>query len=152
MACTAHYAIRAIALAFGSLAVLFGGIAVAAAAIGDKYLASPTLIVVTGALTVLGIAAAAATWWRPVAGAVGMAMAAVGYWFVLAATWAPFWAGYQSAVQTSGATENEFWSSGAMAVPLLALGGICLVAAAILAALGHQPSPNARRRTTLAAG
>jgi hypothetical protein len=75
-----------------------------------------------------------------------MLLAFAGYWFAIAGPWGSFWSAYQTAINTSGAAENNFWFSGVIAVPSLAIAIPFLVIGCAIALFAHDWSPVTKAR------
>lgn len=131
---------------FAAVGGVLGAVGVGAALAGDKYLTDGTLVATAGVLTVIALIAAIVVWWRPILAAVALVFAIGGYWFVIAGAWGNFWSAYQTAVQTSGAAENQFWTSGVLAVPSLAVAIPLLTIGCLVAVFAHDWSPAIKSR------
>lgn len=138
--------LRVLAACAGVAGGLFGALGVGAAMAGDKYLTDGTLIATAAVLTVIVLAGAVITWWRPIYAAIALLLGIAGYWYVIVDQWGNFWSAYQTAVQTSGAAENQFWSSGVLAVPSLAIAIPFLVVSCLIALFAHDWSPATKPR------
>lgn len=130
--------LRVLAEVSAVVASICGAIGVGAAIAGDKYLTDGTIVAIAAVLTVVAFIAAFTAWWRPILAALAMLVTIGGYWYVIASSWGSFWSAYQTAVQTSGAAENQFWTSGVIAVPSLALAIPFLVIGVAMALFAHD--------------
>jgi hypothetical protein len=140
--------LRAVAGAVGVFAGLIGVGGVALVLIGNDFISGGARTASLAALTVLAIAGAVLAWWRPVAAAVAMLLAAAGYVYSLSSILGGWWSAYQDAVRTSGAAENRFWlNDGGTPIALFLIAASLLVVAAALAALGHVRRGAGQRET-----
>lgn len=122
------------AVVAGGAASLFGLVAFLAVVIGDDLIAADALAVVAVTLAALGAVATGLVGRAPGAAAIGMSTATIGYVIVLGDNLAPWWSRYQTAIATSGAAENAFWS-GMPAMGLFVISGVLFAFGAVLAAL-----------------
>ena len=114
----------------GALSGLGGFLAVV---IGDATIPLETAALVSVALIVVGLVGAAIVRDLPDVAALAMAVVPFGLYFAIGEKLGPWWSAYQTAVQTSGAAENVFWTS----MPAMALfvgSGLLFALGAILAA------------------
>lgn len=138
--------LRLVAAISGVAAGLLGAVGVGAALAGDRYLTDATLVATAAVLTSVVLFGAVVTWWRPITAAIAMLVGIAGYGLVIAGSWANVWSAYQTAVQTSGAAENQFWSSGVLAVASLAVALPFLAIGVLIAIFGHDWSRAATPR------
>ncbi|HYM96618.1 MAG TPA: hypothetical protein VET26_04925 [Candidatus Sulfotelmatobacter sp.] len=128
--------VRIFAATVAGFGVLCGVIGLALVVGGNKYLSDGATITVLVALTLVALAAIAVAWWHPIPAALAMAVAAVGYFYALNAALGGWWAAYQTAVQTSGSAENDFWFGGGTPIALFLIGAGLFAIGAILAFFG----------------
>lgn len=111
---------------------LFGLGGFLAVVIGDELIPLDAASLAVTILAVVALVASVVVRDYPLYGALGMALAPIGYVLAYGGSWGTWWSKYQDAVATSGAAENAFWTT-MPAMALFAISGVVLVAAAALA-------------------
>lgn len=111
---------------------LFGLGGFLAVVIGDDLIALDAASLAVTILAVVALVASVVVRDYPLYGAIGTALAPIGYVLAYGGQWATWWSKYQDAVATSGTAENVFWAT-MPAMALFAISGVVLVTAAVLA-------------------
>lgn len=143
---TMRKVLRLFAGMVGVAGAVLAMVGVGAAIAGDKYLTDATLTAAIAVVAVVVLAGSVVAWWRPIYAAVTLLLGVGVLWVGIAGSWGAFWSAYQTAVQTSGAAENQFWTSGVIAVPSIAIGTLFIAVGFVLALFGHQWAPSTRPR------
>ena len=111
---------------------LFGLGGFLAGVLGDDLIALDAASLAVTILAVVALVASVVVRDYPLYGAIGTALAPIGYVLAYGGQWATWWSKYQDAVATSGTAENVFWAT-TPAMALFAISGVVLVTAAVLA-------------------
>lgn len=120
-------------LLVGVIGALSGLGAFLAVVIGDPMIPLETAALVSAALIVVGLVGAVIVRDMPDVAALAMAVVPFGLYFAIGEKLGPWSSAYQTAVQTSGAAENVFWTS-MPAMALFVISGSLFALGAILAA------------------